>query len=345
MPETQESTPASSAPAIEAAAPAAPAAESTAAAPETPAQTAAETKASVNAVYDQAYQETMVVEDLEDDAQPSSPQTAPNSAAENPATEPKAATAPQPSKAVTASEEQVLKRAGFDSEDYAGWTREKIEAKVAKLRQSQTEQDRVGSELAQLKQGKQPEPEKKPAEAKEAPKDSRLKAIREQLTKAYDADIEPLLDVIDQIDTENRAFREQAQSSTEAVPVLLNVLSEMMVEMSLASIQTDYPSLSKPEARSKVVERFWTEWNTGAYSKPGMSMRDQVSEAMRNAAKVTFNNTTEQSAAASLVQANKARIASQPRNGSPNARPGPRTVDDVYNEGFENTIGKELAGR
>lgn len=330
-------TPASSetiaAPAAEAVAPAATVAE--------PAVQAAENSDLANdKIYDDAFAETMVEKDGAVPAAPvaEAPET---ETAENPKAETQTQQATQPSISITESEEQVLRRAGFDAEDYAGWTREKIEARVTKLRQSQAEQDRVGAELATLKRGAKPEAETKPNQEPAKPAKSRLAEVREKLVASYDKDIEPLLDVLDQVEAEQGQLRETAA----AVPAMTSLLSDLMVDLSLEHLKADYPSLSKPEARQQVIDRFWTEWNTGAYNKPGASMRDQVRSAMTNAAKVTFNNTTEQTAAANLVQANKQRLASQPRTGSPNARPAPRTADDVYNAEFEATIGKELAGR
>lgn len=236
---------------------------------------------------------------------------------------------------LTESEEAALKRAGYEAEEYAGWDRAKIEGRVAKLRAAFAEHEKVVAKPAETK------PEAKKPEAKPTPFGEKLTKVTEALVKEYEAPIGALGELFQDMDASVTAAREQAAM----VPVLTELVGELVLQTALNGLTGDYPSLTKPDARQKVMERFWTEWNTGTYTKPGVSMLDQMRTALTNAAKVTFLNTNEQTAAASLVQANKARVASQPKPGSPNARPQPRSAEDIYNVAFEETIGKELAAR
>lgn len=306
-------------------------------APETPAQAAADLE---DDVYNTAFAETMV--DAEDSATPAEPKAEAQPKAENPTAQPSPESTPK-GPVMTESEERVLKRAGLDPEDYAGWDRKKIEDRVGKLRQTQAEQDRLGAELANLKKAPNTTAEvkeEKPKPAAKEPRAQRIASLMQKLPESYDEEIKPLIEVIQEMDQENQSLRQQA----EVFPIMGNLIGEMVLDSSIDALRSEYPSLAKSEVRQKVTDRFWTEWNTGAYAKPGTSMVSAIREALANSVKVTINTTTEQAAVANLVTANKQRVANQPKSGSPNARPGPKTADDVYAEAFEATLGKELRG-
>lgn len=299
----------------------------------------AESKPSSDDIYDQVATEVFA-EDADDDkvfVEASKP--APESAAP----------APEASKAqaITESEVAVLKRAGYEDDEFKDWDRQKIEAKVAKLRPAQAEQDRIGSEYARLKKsGEQPKPEEKDEAKPESKAEfkppagkfgERLAQARAKAIEDYDEGIAPVFDLVADLASRNEAL-EQQQS---VVPLMAELMGEVILESAARSLETKYPSLNKPEARGKVMERFWAEFNSGAYSKPGVSIRQQMASALENAAKVTFLNVTENTAVANLVTANKARVAGQPKAPSGNARKQPLTRDDIYDQAYQETLGKD----
>lgn len=282
-----------------------------------------------DAIYDAAVQDLLGSD--EDETQPI------QSAAETPAATP----APTAQAVVmTTSEEQALRRAGLEPEDWAGWDRTKIEGRVKKLHESFASHDRIASELDRLKKAapevKAPEPQKPAADLSK----SRLKDIRQKLVETYDEEITPLLDVIDGIDAERQSLAQQA----EVLPVLTAALGEMVFDQILDSLKKDYPSLEKPESRAKMEERFWQEWRTGAYNKPGASFRQQMRDAASNAAKVVFAGTTELQAAANLVNGNRGRLAAQPRipTGSPRPQQPRSKGDQIYDDAFKEHLAPQL---
>lgn len=334
MPETTAPTAEPSAPSEVVAAPVStePSADSS------PVSTETAAEPSVDDVYETAAAE-MLKEDAEDAGEAKVEATAPAEAKapEAPVTNP-----------ITESEIAVLKRAGYDDDEFKGWDRAKIESKVTKLRTAQAEQDRIGAEYARLKQsGEQPKPEAKPeAKAPEtkAPTTDFGKRLAEAKAKAisdYDEGIAPVFDLVSDLAERNEALSQQ----NSVIPMLTDMMGEIALDMAMQSLKSQYPSLDKPEARKQVMDRFWTEFNTGAYNKPGVSIREQMASALSNAAKVTFLNLNENTAVANLVNANKSRLAGQPKAPSSSPRKGPLTKDDVYAEAFRETLGKEMAGR
>lgn len=289
---------------------------------ETPSAPAPE--AANDAVYD-AEVATLLSDGTADAAEDAAVDTTPAEPVKAPEGQP-AAVAANP---ITESEEAVLKRAGYDADEYAAWDRAKIESKVGKLRTGQSEQDRIGSELARMKQGAEPKVEAPKTEPAKTPFRDAVATARAKAIADYDEGIAPIFDLVTQLADQNEQYAQQAA----VVPMVTNMMGELVLDMAMDSMKAKYPSLDKPEARKQVTDRFWTEWNTGAYSKPGTSLRTQMVSALENAAKVTFVNLTENTAAASLVQANRNRLAGQPK-APQKPRPTVRTVDDVYDEAF-----------
>ncbi len=241
--------------------------------------------------------------------------------------------------AVTDGQKHVLSRAGFKDDFVAGWDAKRVDDFVAYLAKSQAEQDRLGAELGRYKQQPETKPEAKPNEAKaptKTPRTERITQVRQKLIEDAGEEFAPVFDLLQEMDSENAQYREQAGT----VNVMADLVTELLVDMSVQKLATEYPSVSKPEARKQLEDRFWLEWNTGAYQKPGVSFREQIGAAINSAAKVTFRNVTEQSAAAQLVQTNKAKLATQPRIGHAGAaRPRPTSTEDVYDIAYKETMG------
>lgn len=249
---------------------------------------------------------------------------------------------------LSASEEQALRRAGLEPEDWAGWDRAKIEARADKIRKTQVEQERMASELDRFRKAAPVvEPAAKP-KTETKPVASRLAEHRAKLLATYDDEITPMLDAFDQLETDYSKQGEALAALTQQagmVPILSEMIAEMVFDQTVSELSKDYPSLLKPEARAKVQERFFQEWGTGAYNKPNTSFRQQMREAASNAAKVTFATVTEQQAAASLVTSNKARLAAQPRTGPSQPRLAAPTKDGIYDEAYTKHLAPELANR
>lgn len=244
---------------------------------------------------------------------------------------------------LTEGEKQLLSRAGLPEAFIEGWDRPKLDNFTAYLAKSQADQDRLGAELGRLK-GAQPEKPKEEAKAepaKPSPRTERIAQAKKDLIEKYDEDVAPIFDLINEIEADNAGLKQAIQEHGQNVPAMTELVQDLVLDMAFSGLEKDYPSITKPEVRKQVEERFWLEWNTGAYSKPGTPLRQQLASALGSAAKVSFLTHTESSAAASLVNGNKAKLQSQPKIGPQSARPKPRTTDDVYNESFAETMGAE----
>lgn len=231
---------------------------------------------------------------------------------------------------VTDGERAVLERAGLKPEMYADWKRGQVDEYVSWARQQQTEGDRHSAEMGRLKQ-------KTDGDGQEQAKSTQPPAVsefRNSLVDSFGEEINPLLDYVERIETEAAELRGQSGM----ISMMGQLLNDFATENALSAVAADYPSATKPEMRQKLIERFNVEWSTGAYAKPDRPIRESLVEAMRNAAKVTFMETTEASAAAQLVNKNRDRVKAQPRLGPEQRRRAPVTEDDVYDAAFEENL-------
>lgn len=304
----------------------APAAEVSTTATEAAADTGASTVADV---YDTAFEEHLADKPADPAAEPK-PEVV---VAETPTTE----TPKQEGTFLTDGDKQVLGRSKITPEHLKGMTRESIDSLVGSLRDQQTEQDRLRSELGRLKPKDEPA-----AAAKPSTPTSYGKKVDDAMSKvasSYDNEILPMGDLFKDLDGRINEVSETAR----ALPIVMELLNELVIDQALSGLATDYPSISKPESRQKVADRFMAEWNSGAYLKNGVKFGQAIKNAAQSAAKVVFSNTTEASAAANLVKTNKDRLASQPKVGSATPPRKNMTESDVYDAAFQETIGKELA--
>ncbi|MGD9631423.1 MAG: hypothetical protein AB7V18_19460 [Pyrinomonadaceae bacterium] len=285
-------------------------------------------------VYSQAFDETMT-----DDAPATNPEP---EGTETPVETAEPESAEEPSGLVlTYSQTEALKRAQLDPALLAAMPREQVDAFVSRLIENQSAQDRLGAELARLKKTGQPaqEPPEETEDEELSDFAQKIQTTFSSLTDAYDDSILPLGNLLTEMD---QRFSQVGQNAA-LVPAMAELMSDIVLDMTLDQLKADYPSLKSPEARQKVSERFWTEWKTGAYSKLEKPLRQQIREAAMNAAKVTFINTSEQAAVTNLVQQNRARVQSQPKVGPSKAPPRPKTVEDIYDDAFDATLGKEMS--
>lgn len=314
------------------------------AAPE-PAETisapAVKTPTDSEAVYTEAFSETMAEDDEAGGDQGDEGGPGSEIKAQEPAKDKEVEASPD--FVLTYSQEEAIKRAKLDPSLLSSLPRENVEAFVSQLIESQSAQDRLGAELARLK-GSEPqeieeEEEDDPPARSKGPISDRIKKTFASLSEHYDDTLDPIATLLGEMESQFS----QAQTHSNMVPAMAQLMSDVVLDMTLEHLKADYPSLKTPDARKRVEDRFWTEWNTGAYSRMDKPLREQIREAALNAAKVTFHNTTEQAAVLNLVNKNKAIVSAQPKVGPSKAPPRPVSEDDMYNKAFANTLGPELA--
>jgi len=303
-------------------------------------QTFAEAAAPAIAARETAY-DTAFKEHLTEDDAPATPAAEPKADATAEVKDEAAPAAPAQQDLLTEGDKHVLSRAKIKPESLAGMSRETIDSFVNSFREQQAEQDRLRSDLGRYKPKEEaPKAEAQPQQtAKATPYGSKVDEVIGKIATSYDDEIKPLGDLFKETD----GRLSQIEQTAQAIPAIMELLNDLVIDQALSGLATDYPSISSPESRDKVAARFLTEWNTGAYMRDGVKIGQAIRNAAKSAAKVVFTNTTEASAAASLVQNNKARLASQPKTGAPTTRAAPKTKEDVYDAAFDETIGKELA--
>lgn len=287
-----------------------------------------ETAAPAADPYDAAYTTTMEPPAPEQDSEPKVEQAAPPLA-------PALKVAP-----LTDGETSVLKRSGLEPTDVAGWSRQRIEQYVQFAGKVQRDADALGARAGNAAKPKEEPRAAEPAPPGEFTED--LTKVFDALATSYDADIKPLGELLSRMEAANAGYRQQAAQHAQVMPAIADLVTDLVMDVTLDSMVKEYPSLSAQEARQKVVDRFWTEWATGAYAKEGTGLRAQMREALANSAKVVFLNTTEQSAVASLVTKNKGIVAAQPKPGGANSRSAPKTKSDVYDEAFDQFLAPEV---
>lgn len=242
---------------------------------------------------------------------------------------------------LTLAGQKALESVGIDAELVTGWPQEKLNNFIDKIRATQDSAQRWAEvserqEQAQLqKAAEQAKQNRQPSEFRQ-----QVDEIFSKLAESYDEDIKPLAGLFSSMDERIAEMSESAG----IVPQIGALLTELVLSNELRSLEAQYPTLSKADAREKVTERFWTEWKTGEYQKLQKPIIEQIREAITNSTRVTFNNIDEKTAVANLVNKNKKLVQSQPKLSSGRQNPN-RTgsEDDIYDSAFEETIGKELS--
>lgn len=244
---------------------------------------------------------------------------------------------------LTYSQQESLKRAKLDPSLVSQWSQSDADSFVSALIENQATQDRMGAEMARLKmpgdmaqpdqsqQYRPPQPEITPTTFNRMVKDTLA-----PMALAYDESILPLEGLFNDLDRR----MDSTVESTQMIPAIAGLMSDLVLDMTIESMVEKYPSIKTTEARERVVDRFWTEWNTGAYQKLDVPLRVQIQQAALNAAKVVFMDVNEQTAVANLVTSNRSRVASQPKTGGPRTRQNqPMTQDEIYDAGFVEAFG------
>lgn len=234
-------------------------------------------------------------------------------------------------------QEAVLDYLGLDVDDIEGWDAERLDALVDRVLDSLPDED--GSDRGEV-------------DADDAfaddpiveQFDAAIDEVADQLVENYGDEIKPVADLFRATARDASRTRQQLDVANQAIVQMSDLVAsvgtmqaEMALEAGLSRLEKQYPSLSKPDARERAVERFWDKWETGQYLTKG-SMYSGVNQALDEAVSALFKDTnTEASAAAQLVKTNQDRVASQPGRG--NQRPSPKQpaneaerVEDVYDE-------------
>lgn len=170
-----------------------------------------------------------------------------------------------------------------------------------------------------------------------APED---KVVVDNLVKAYGDEIKPFTEMVLR---QNQAL-DNARKDAAEVPALRQLLVEVTMDAAVRSLIGDYPTLSKPEVRKELVQRFNNDWQNSPQRTAAGPMLDRVMTALAESARALFSTTTETAATASLVNKTRERLLQQPLVGAGNSHPpGPKSQDQIYEEAYEKILKPKLA--
>ena len=261
---------------------------------------------------------------------------------------------------LTQTDIQVLKRSHLSPEMVKSWTPEQRAEVLENLRkretdtsqtyqQQQAEIQRLKAELAgdsQKTQQKQETPANNPeppdsSEPEEGSWEAFAAKHVDQVTEVFGDDYKPAAEATRQLGKVADQLTGQLKQAETRVNQSNALIVEMMLDNGIQSLVTQYPSLDKADAQKRVVDRFKRDWATAGnpHREGDGPYTQRVRAALADAAKAEFGTVTEAAASTALVNKTKTRLKTQPKTGRGKARKTATTVDDVYDEAFEETMG------
>lgn len=249
---------------------------------------------------------------------------------------------------LTQEQQQLLARQHLSPEMLRHWTpeqRQQFLENAAKRESDQTrsyqqlkaELDQLKEQLGQQQEGGDDEGGETGEEGEGGNPAGSLSEQARQLTDemvdAYGDDIRPLAEMTGRLAQQ----LEQSQQAGEAKDRLLVDLS---TDHALRDLASEFPSLDSSDARKQVLNRFAQDWK--ANPPEGANLLERIRNGIRSAAEAEFQH---ENAAQVAQQQNRQRLRQQPTAGrGTRGRGAPQSEDDIYEQGFAETIGKELRG-
>lgn len=307
--------------------------------------------------YDAEFAATLGKEIAAETGQPQPQPQAPPTA--TPATPPQQQTSP-PAGTPQLSQEQadLLSRQHVTPEMFARFTPPEQTAFLQNAAKREADQASEYNRLRQQAETGGQQPQAQAAEPGEAPSqeagqppatpflETATKAI-ETMAETFGDEIKPLQGLMEGVNAEMAALRQQADQAARSTPIQNRILGDLTVDMAVQSLAADFPSLRAPEARNQVVAKFQADWpNSPHKNNAAIGPLDRVRLAMRDAATATIT-TTEAAAQASLVDTTKERLGNQPVVASGRSTPStPVSDDQIYGDAYTKILEPEVrAGR
>lgn len=309
--------------------------------PKTPAQTDDE-------IYDQAFNEFMVdgAGEAETADQGTGDEATPaQTGSEAPPADADASATPH---RLTDDQVQLLRRSHMTPEQLASWTPEQVtdflDNAAKREADNTTTYKTLHEEVKGLRElveqgnaGNQEGDADDPAATAAGEFEQQAVAMVDKAAEVYGDEFKDSIGTITtslgkQVDT----LTGQLEASQNSANMLGGLVVEMVIDSSVRDLAGDFPSLSKAEARQKVIDRFKDDWKTRDQSGDKRPMLERVKSAMKDAANAEFGTVTESAAQASLVNKAKQRLSQQPPDGSSKAaHKVALTEDQVYDNAFK----------
>lgn len=263
---------------------------------------------------------------------------------------------------LTDDQQHLLKRLHMTPEQLEGWSDEQRTAFFQNAKQREDDQRSSYVELEQRLKALESGNGTAAQDGSEAGGDNQqqegspdldklgkdLEGAIDGLTDVFGEDgVAPLKPALTGLLNVAKAATERADQLSAALASRDTVLVDLTIDTGIRDLTADYPSLSKAEAKKQVVEKFSALWkaDTNSYRTGSQPLLERIREGLKAAAQATLGTTTEAAAQTNLVNSNKTQLTQQMPDGSSRQNNPPATEDDVYDQAFGDTIGKELQSR
>ncbi len=168
---------------------------------------------------------------------------------------------------------------------------------------------------------------------------TKAREVVEALSDVFGDEMKPLGVVLDAM--ENQVSALQTQAAT--VPLMEGMIAEMAVQIGIANLVGDYPSLNTTGAKKQVIDRFSADWEASPHrTNAQLPHLERMHKALADAAQAVFGTVTESAAQVTLANTTKQRLNAQPATRtSGRARSAPQTEDDIYAAAFQEHLASE----
>lgn len=316
-------------------------------------------------VYDQAFDEIFNGDEGAQDEAGTTPEAQPTQdqlageAAENPDT----TTTDQPGE-FTEEQTELLARNHMTPEMVAGWKPEQraqfFENAAKRENDQRTFGREKGSEVAELRkrldqlEGKNGQQGGSDGEGQDQPGDpseedlgelgESFKAALSDLTDTYGDEFKALETPIMGVIKLTNTLQDKLGKAETVMQTQNRLVVDMVIDKGMSELATDYPSLSEAKPRADVEAKFTELWQAkdSKFRLGEGPVLSRVKAAIKAAADTTLGTRTEAAAQAQLLDKTKKRLNQQPRDGSGRTDRTPTSEDEMYDQAFEETIGKKI---
>lgn len=263
---------------------------------------------------------------------------------------------------LTEQQTELLQRSHLTPEMVAGWTtqqRDEFFSNAAKREADQASFSRSkGDEVADLKRrldelekgkGKDQIDDNAGTTDAGTPDAAKLgetfKTVLTDLSDTYGDEFKaleaPIMGIVEQAEQ----LSGQLAQTEQALNVQNRVIVDMVIDKGIGDLATEYPALSEEATRSDVEAEFVKLWKAddSPYRTGQGPLLQRVKQGIKAAAdsKLGTKTKTQAAAQAALLDKTKQQLANQPGDGQGRTQKKPLTEDQMYDQAFEETIGKK----
>jgi len=265
---------------------------------------------------------------------------------------------------ITADQAELLSRWHMKPEMVAGWDEAQRNEFFENAAKREADQRRFGQEkdgekdelikrlekLEQARSGQQGEGDEQTTDtatgddADLGELGTQFETVISDLVDTYGDEFGALRGPITGIIKRSNAAEKALQQANSGMQQQSRIIVDLVVDKGINDLATDYPTLSKAEPRQQVEAKFMELWKAddSQFRTGKEPFHIRVQKGLKAAADALLGTTTEAAAQVNLVNKTKQRLTNQPGDGAGRAQNAPQTEDEMYDQAFEQTIGKSL---